>query len=259
MIRALLLLALSQPSPQKLYQEGTAAFEAGDFARAEALYQQALRGKPAELEYARALGASIASQSRFGEALPYLEKACRQSTPALPNRGLACYQWGRTLHYLQRYADAVEAYGLARQAAPFTAQMYFGRAQALDALGQLKEADYDYRHALAESALRLNESAVIQLAYGNFLARQGNHEAALWQFDQGIRKLPHEQRLWQEKAKSLLALGRDREAAESLERALAHGARNRETVLLLSRVYQKLGQNDKARIYSDEANGRTDP
>jgi tetratricopeptide (TPR) repeat protein len=259
MIRALLILALSQPSPQKLYQEGTAAFEAGDFARAEALYQQALRGKPAELEFARALGASIASQGRFADALPHLERACRHTTPALPNRGVACYQWGRTLYFLQRPADAIEAYGMARQASPFTAQMYLGRAQALDALGQVKEADYDYRHALAESALRNPESAVIQLAYGNFLARQGNHEAALWQFDQAIRKTPHEQRLWQEKAKSLLALGRAREAADALERALAHGSRNRETMLLLSRVYQGLGQNEKAQSYLDEANGKRNP
>lgn len=263
MIRALLLLALSQPSPQKLYQEGTAAFEAGDFVRAETLYRQALRGEPATLEFERALGATIASQGRFGEAIPHLEKACRQSMPPLPNRGLACYQWGRTLFYMQKPAEALEAYRMAKQAAPFTAQMYLGRAQALDALGQVKEADLEFRHALSESALRAQESAQIQLVYGNFLARQGKHDAAIWQFEQALRKAPFDQRIWQEKAKSLLAMGREKEAAEALERALAQGtasgSRNRETVLLLGRVYQRLGQADKARRFLDEADGKRNP
>lgn len=222
MIRALLLLALSQPSPQKLYLEGTAAFEAGDFVRAETLYRQALKGEPAALEFERALGATIASQGRFQEAAPYLEKACRQSSPPLPNRGLACYQWGRTLFYLRQPADALEAFNKALQVSPFTAQMYSARAQALDSLGQAKEADYDFRHALAESALRSSESAGIQLVYGNFLARLGRHAAAIWQFEQAIRKAPFDPRIWKEKAKSLFAMGNEKQAAEALERARAY-------------------------------------
>jgi Tfp pilus assembly protein PilF len=256
MIQALLLLALSQPSPQKLYLDGTAAFEAGDYARAESLYALALKGKPAEIEYLRAYGASLGAQGKFDAALQPLETACRQSAPSLPNRGLACYQWGRTLFHLRRYEDSLRAFDFAKESAPPTAQMYSARAQALDALGRAKEADADFRQALAESALRTPESAGIQLLYGNFLARQGLHDAAIWQFEQAIRKTPFNERLWEEKAKSLLALGQERLAVEALERALSHGVRKRETVLLLARVYQHLGQPEKAKAYLEEAGSK---
>lgn len=220
MIQALLLLALSQPSPPSTPGPHQA-------------------------------GAALATQGRFAEAAPLLEQACR--APAAPERNLACYQWGRSLFYLKRHEEALAAYALAEQFGVFTPLMYLARAQSLDALGRRKEADYDYRHALATSALRPAESANIQLSYGNFLARQGEHAAAIWQFDQALRKDPADARLWREKARSLLALGQTAEAKAVLEQALDQGQRSRETLLLLGRIYQRLGQPDLAKSLIDEA------
>ncbi|MCX6614416.1 MAG: tetratricopeptide repeat protein [Acidobacteria bacterium] len=116
-----------------------------------------------------------------------------------------------------------------------------------------RQLDQAYRGALAESALRPKNSAEIQLRYSAFLIRQGKIEASLWQLDQVIRKQPFFGIAWREKAGLLMAVGRKEDAADALEQAIAHGERNRENLLLLSRLYAELGNKDKAQSYKNEA------
>ncbi len=249
MIWLLLFLALSQNQSDTLYQEGNHAFQASQFEVAVAKFRAAVNLRPDNPEFRRALGAALASQRRFVDALPHLERACRTAPPL----ALACYQWGRTLFFLNRPAEALAAYELAAGSRAVEGRLHSARAQALDALGRHAEAAAEFRLALAEAALRPKESAETQLQYANFLARRGQHEAALWQFRQALRKTPFSSSLWEEQAKSQLALDRLTDAAESLEQALAHGPRKRDLVLLLAAVYARLGDEAKARTLLSEA------
>ena len=50
-----------------------------------------------------------------------------------------------------------------------------------------------------------------------------------------------------------MAVGRKEDAADALEQAIAHGERNRDNLLLLSRLYNELGNKEKAQSYKNEA------
>lgn len=223
--------------------------EAGQFAAAIPALEKAARAHPEKPEFVRAYGAAVAASGDLEGALPHLERACRLR----PRLALACFQYGRTLYFLNRFDLALQAYEDAQAAQDMGATLYSARAQALEALGRSEEADLEYRKALADSALRAAQSADIQLKYGLFLYRRGMVEAALWQYEQAIRKTPHIGVLWREKARALLQLGREGEAAKALEQALAHGERKKENVLLLSRLYERLGEAQKAETLRREA------
>ncbi len=245
----LLSLALQyDPNFTPKYGEALRLMQEKKFAEAIGVLKPLTASKPGVGEYWSALGVAYVGSGDVEMAIPSFKKACE----AVPRPVRACFQWGRALHLTNRFEDALKAFAMTPKGSEDSG-LHLARAQSYEALGRLPEADRSYRAALAETALRPANSAEVQLRYGVFLYRQGSMEAALWQFEQTIRKSPQWGAAWKEKGRTLLQLEREREAAEALEQAIAHGERNREALLLLSRLYARLGEAAKAEEYRQDA------
>ncbi len=249
MIHLLFLLALQyDPNLSPKFTEASRLLQQQRFPEAISILDKLTKEKPAVGEYWYALGIAQAASGNITDSLAPLEKAC-----TIPDRvARACYHWGRQFQSMRRHSDAIAAFDKAGKNAE-DSLLLTAKAQSYEALDQPYAADQAYRGALAESALRPKNSAEIQLRYSAFLIRQGNIEASLWQLDQVIRKQPFMGIAWREKAGLLIAVGRKEAAADALEQAIAHGERNRDNLLLLSRIYAELGNKEKAKSYKDEA------
>lgn len=249
MILCLLLVALQyDPNLSPKFAEALRLMQEKKYPEVIAIVTPLTKDKPKVGEYWSLLGVAYAASGDLEQAIPNLRIAC----DAQPRPPRACFQYGRVLHLSNRFEDALKAYGQVAKGSE-DAQLHSAKAQSYEALGRAKEADQAFRAALAESALRPANSAEVQLRYGLFLYRQGTMESALWQFEQVIRKQPFWGIAWREKARALLQLEREKESAEALEQAIAHGERNRENLLLLSRLYLRLGDTAKAEDYRKEA------
>ena len=245
----LLALALQyDPNSTPKFAEALRLVQAKKFSEAIAVLKPLTVERPGVGEYWSLLGVAYAADGDLEMAIPNLKKACE----AVPRPARACFQYGRVLHLSNRFDEALKAYEMTPKGAE-DSNLYAAKAQSYEALGKVKEADRAFRLALSESALRQVVSAQVQLRYGLFLYRQGGMEAALWQFEQAVRKQPLWGAAWREKGRALLQLDREREAAEALEQAIAHGERNRENLLLLSRLYQRLGDATKAEEFRLDA------
>ena len=249
MIHWLLLLALQfDPHLSPKFTEASRLLQQQRYPEAILILDTLTKEKPAVGEYWYALGIAQAASGNATASLTPLEKAC-----TIPDRvARSCYHWGRQLQSMRRHADAIAAFDKAGKNAEDSV-LLTAKALSYEALDQASAADQAYRGALAESALRPRNSAEIQLRYSAFLIRQGKIEASLWQLDQVIKKQPFMGIAWREKAGLLMAVGRREDAVDALEQAIAHGERNRDNLLLLSRLYAELGNKDKAQSYKNEA------
>ncbi|WP_031499396.1 tetratricopeptide repeat protein [Bryobacter aggregatus] len=251
MILPLLLLAIqfdANLSPK--YAEAVQLLQQKKYPDAVSVLVSLTGEKPEVAEYWNALGLAYLANGDVEKSLPPLQRACTANSH-VPR---SCFNYGRVLLFLNRYEDAIGAFDRVPRSYE-DAPMFLAKAQAYESLKRVREADRAYRSALAETAMRPANSAEVQLRYGVFLARQGSTESALWQFDQAIRKAPLWGLVWREKARVLLQLQRERDSAVALEQAIAHGERNRENLLLLSRIYAQLGDSEKAETYQREAAG----
>ncbi len=245
----LLAFALQyDPNLSPKFAEALRLVQAKKYSEAVGVLKPLTVERPAVGEYWSLLGVAYAADGDLEMAVPNLKKACE----AVPRPTRACFQYGRVLHLTNRFDEALKAYEMTPKGAE-DSNLYSAKAQSYEALGKVKDADRAFRLALSESALHQGVSSQVQLRYGLFLYRQGSMEAALWQFEQAIRKQPLWGAAWREKGRALLQLDREREAAEALEQAIAHGERNRENLLLLSRLYFRLGDATKAEEFKLDA------
>ncbi len=250
MILCLLLLASQfDPKFSPKFAEASRLLEKQDYSTAARLLEELTQEKPEVGDYWHALGMAKAASGDLPASLAPLERACKADFK--PAR--ACYQWGKILQSLGKHAEAVAAISAGPRGGT-DAQSLSARAVSLEVLGEFKGADNDYRAALAESALRPKNSAEVQLRYAQFLMRQGQFEAALWQFQQLLRKQPFMGLAWRDRGVALLQLNRLEEAVDALEQAIAHGERKKENLMLLSQIYGRLGNPEKAESYRREAN-----
>jgi tetratricopeptide (TPR) repeat protein len=228
------------------FSEAIKLLEQRRYAEAIALLRPMTLAHPTNGEYWLALGLALAASEQFDPALDALGRAFH----ADPRPPRATYHYARLLQYRNRHQEAIAALKTIDHP---DSQALLALTQSLEAVGDPRGADQAYRRAMSEAALRPRESASIQLRYAQFLLRQKSFEAALWQLNQSIRKQPFEGLAWLEKARALVFLNRLEEAADSLEQALAHGQRNKENLLLLSRIYARLGDKGKSESYRREA------
>jgi len=236
------------PNQSPKFTQATRLLQQQKFVEAIALLESLTKDKPNVGEYWLALGIAHEANQQVPAALAPLEKACQAS----PRPLRACYYFGRTLQSLGRHAEAVSAFELTAKGSE-DSQMLTAKAQSYEILGNQTAADLAFRAALVESALRPNNSAAIQLRYSQFLVRVGKLESALWQLNQCLQKQPFEGMAWRVKAHVLVSLDRKEEAVDSLEQAISHGQRTKDTLLALSRLHEALGNKEKAEAYRLEA------
>jgi tetratricopeptide (TPR) repeat protein len=138
---ALVALATPQETP-RLLQEGRNAFGEKDWARAERIFQEAVRALPNRVWPYKWLGMTYAAQEKYELAEQPFRRAC-EIDPKEPD---ACYYWARTLYSLSRFTAALRAYD--KDAKPLRGKTLLGMALALEALDRDSEAEDLYRQAI---------------------------------------------------------------------------------------------------------------
>ena len=127
---------------------GVSAFEVGDFARAEALFLDALRLLPGRPSTLVNLAATRQRLGRPAEALVSLD----QALAAQPDDAPAWYQRGQLLQELERPIEALAAYERVLAIEPAQGAAWSQRGSLLKDMGRLAEAAECFRSALAHGA-----------------------------------------------------------------------------------------------------------
>jgi tetratricopeptide (TPR) repeat protein len=156
--------------------------QAGDLARAEAAYREALALAPGDAEAWYLLGCVTKPQGNYGDALA----AFRQTVAIDPNHAQAHNMLGIALLELGQLADAEAAFASALRARPEFAIAYNNLGNVQLALGRSEEALASY-----QQAVRLNpEFAEAHGNLGNVLRELGRFDEALASCQLALRLKP---------------------------------------------------------------------
>jgi tetratricopeptide (TPR) repeat protein len=98
--------AAGTPTLEQLYQEGRAAYEAGDFATAAERFAEVANADPEHVKALINWGAALASSGQPLEAISKYQQALARD----PNNAAAYYNWGVALERLRKHAEAIEKY-----------------------------------------------------------------------------------------------------------------------------------------------------
>ncbi|HVO09115.1 MAG TPA: tetratricopeptide repeat protein [Vicinamibacteria bacterium] len=270
----LCLILIGQPAPPPAngpvpMPEYARAFQAGDFARAEALARARLAAQPADVQARIVAARSEAARGRFDAAYAGFRKALEidpHSADALYYLGitagvLAQAEYERLLALAPGSARAHQLLGLSYKAQEKTAEAEAELTAALDAgpptadvlvaLGDLS------RSKLAMAEARAYYTRALALAPASYDALYGigvcdsyagDHAKAVSSFRQALRASP-------DSAPALLALGisllqtaQPEAAVTELEHAVRLEPRMRQAYYHLGRVYRTLGRAHDAEL-----------
>lgn len=186
----------------------------------------------------QALGVKYAQAGDYELAEPAFAEACRMS----PRRPDACYQLGRVRYLLNRFASAIAPLeqSLANSPAEPAGRATLALAQAREGLDEAPAAE-----ALFARAVKLGAPDA-ELRYGMFLLRQGRVEEAVAMGRKAVERSPKSAMALVELARAEAQQGELQAARDHLERALALAPENAQAHLLAGRVYQRLGDGEKA-------------
>ena len=226
--------------------QAQAAYDRGDWARAEGLCRAVLRNRPEEFEALSLLGVISVRTGRPAEAVEWLERA----RALRPGDAAGHNNHGFALAALGRKAEALASYEQACRVEPRFAQAHNNRGNVLQDLGRPSEAIACYAAALAinpdyaeahnnlgnafrslrrfdealasyEQALRIRPDFVEVLNNrGNVLRDLRRFDSALGCYEQALRHKADVAEIHNNLGLTLHDLGRDEEAAVSCERAL---------------------------------------
>jgi tetratricopeptide (TPR) repeat protein len=98
--------AAGTPSLEQLYQEGRAAYEAGDYATAAEKFAEVANADPEHVKALINWGAALAASGNPLEAISKYQQALARD----PNNAAAYYNWGVALERLRKHAEAIEKY-----------------------------------------------------------------------------------------------------------------------------------------------------
>jgi len=127
---------VAQAKPEELLREAVAHHQAGEVARAEALYRAVLRARRDEVNALHLLGVALRQQGRLAEALKHLDRA----VALRPDNALFRANRGAALADAGRLAEAVEDLTHAAAIRPGDATTLRNLGQAMAALGNARGA-----------------------------------------------------------------------------------------------------------------------
>jgi Flp pilus assembly protein TadD len=235
MLPAMMIMLLWPASPAgEAYARGVALIEQGRPDLAVEHLQSAAAASPANAQYRKALGVSLAMQKRYAEADEPFRRAC-ELQPALAD---ACYFYARNLYALDRYEPSLAVLQKLTAADPRPWRIWLGIAQAEQALARAPEAEKAFR-----TAIRLHTesppSEDPRVHFGSFLFREGRLDEAAATLKQLCEARPNSARGFLELGRVEMQLGRLEAAEQHLRRALDLGA-GEPSQLLLDRVRARL-------------------
>lgn len=237
---------------------GDAAFQAGDWARAEAALAEAIPALPEDAA-ARGglwlkLGLAQARQDKHDAALVSFESAQRETEDGAI-RAQAMFERGQSLIALERDAEAEKAFQQvirAREGERFAAHAWNHLGAIAERAGEWKDAERAYTEAAKDESLRAN--ALWRVA--SVLERAGDLTRAAEAWRLAAEAQADEERITEARVRSVLAIARGGEAERTLEAfsslpteaiteapASLRGSARYEQAWALKR----LGRNDEAR------------
>jgi len=239
--QALAAIVREKPdSSEAHFYLGLVYFRSGRLPEAGPLLERAVKLSPGNAPAWKALGLVTANSGDLTGAVPPLSQACRLA-PEDPD---ACYYLARNLYVLGRYDAAIEPFEKALAAAPEEMLSKVHRATALnfEALGRARDAERDFRQAVALRRPNGPPGEDPRIDYGAFLLRQGRAPEAVRPLEQAAGELSSSSRANMELGRVLLDLGRLEAAATRLEKAVRLDAGNWSARLLLGTAYLRLGR-----------------
>ncbi len=149
-LTAALVAGILLASAQKLYAApdpaaADAAFDAGDSARALALYDEILSASPGDINALLRSGKLLSWDRKYDDALARYDRALVRE----PGNTSVLLERAKVLLWSQRYDEAVRAFDRVLEAAPKEPWALCGKAQAYAWRGRGKEARPFYDRALA--------------------------------------------------------------------------------------------------------------
>jgi len=222
---------------EKAFQDAAAAFEAGEFSRAERLLKKLDREAPGEPAVLHLRGLVALRDKKPKIAVKHLKQAV--ALAPTPDRLNAL---GSAYSQSEAYGDAIEILGRAVKQSPGDAATHFNLANALRHSGN-PEASLPHYRAAVEIAPGFAD------AYYNL----GLALAALWRFEDAVRAYdrclainPNDAEALKNKGNAFHSAGQTDQAVEQLEKACALAPGDADGFYNLANALKTAGEFDRA-------------
>ena len=179
---------------------------------------------------------------RDAEAVDSLKQAASRT----PLDAEIPYDLGRIYYQIGRHADAAAAFRQATTLDPRAYKAWDNLGLAIEALGDVAEAQQHYLKALA---LVHKDHPGYDVVYANFadlLIKQGDYRRAFDLAAEAAQRNPDEPRNFFLGGKALVQLGQDEVSIKWLEQAARLNPDYPEPLYVLAQVYRRLGRTDDA-------------
>jgi tetratricopeptide (TPR) repeat protein len=226
-----------------------ALVQAGRGPQAEPMLGDMARSNPADVDVTLSLGGLHASRADWERALPLYRSAVERR----PDDLRANLAYGQGLLAVKDYRAALGPLEKASRGLPESPEAGVAYARALRGAGDLKRADATFERVMP----RLDGDAALEREYADLLSERKSYAKAVAYYRRALGHGLKDERLLNGLAGALSAGGKPEEALPPLEEAYAMG-RNERTGFELARLYQRLGQNDRAlRLLAEIEHGRS--
>lgn len=194
---------------------GLTLADLGEFRAAEKAYRTVLRFQPNDLAAKQALSAALIQLGRAAEA----ERCAREALARQPRDPLRAAALSHNLAIAlsgqHKHEEALRAFDRADRLKPQLPQADYNRANTLQSMGRLAEAEAAYRRALVRDPLDLKAHRAL-----NELLFRLDRPDFLRSYDESIARFPNHPELSVEKGRYLLMSDRHAEACDTFARAL---------------------------------------
>ena len=209
--RPCIMRRMSATEPASIYEEARALQQAGDLARAAALYMQVLASEP---EHFRALNNLAVCRTEAGE-IDAAEALYRRALAVAPEAAPVLHNLARLLHQHDRFGEAEPLYRRAITAAPEMLEAHFNLGRLLQETGRPHDAESTLR-----AAAQLEPDAARAHSFlGDALFQQQRLPEALASYQEAAALDPTYAVAQFDVGKTLETLKREREAVASYRRA----------------------------------------
>ena len=173
---------------------------------------------------------------------PEAEEALKRAAARAPSDAEIPYHLGRIYYQQGRHTEAAETFRRAITLDPRAYRAWDNLGLALEALGDVAQAQQHYLKAIA---LVHKDHPTYDVVYANFadlMIKLGNYQSAFDLAAEAAERNPNEPRNFFLAGKALVQLGRSDLSVRWFEQAIALNADYPEPHYLLSQAYRKLGR-----------------
>jgi tetratricopeptide (TPR) repeat protein len=179
---------------------------------------------------------------RDAEAVESLKQAASRT----PQDAEIPYDLGRIYYQIGRHADAAAAFRQATTLDPRAYKAWDNLGLAMEALGDVAQAQQHYLKALALVHKDHPRYDVVYANFADLLIKQGDYRRAFDLAAEAAERNPDEPRNFFLGGKALVQLGRDDVSIKWLEQAARLNPDYPEPLYVLAQVYRRLGRTDDA-------------